>query len=228
MPKRAKIRFIESEGPVAGLVTKFGGQPTWMGEPQWPLSSQLGEPMQFICQIRLDPEIFGSTPAQMAYLFMSDNEEHVDGTWEPEGGENAVVLQPGGVSLDIKTAPLATGPSLYRMAETPTGDKLAPVACESAVDLEFDDEAVSPGEVEGWSSPESEEDQEHLQGNKIGGAPWFLQGPEYPEGDEEQWTLLLQLDSAAVPFHVNFGDDGVGYAFLSKDGRAARFLWQCY
>jgi uncharacterized protein YwqG len=60
---------------------------------------------------------------------------------------------------------------------------------------------------------------------KIGGTSIFLQGEEYPEGGD--WRLLLQLDSASVPFHVNFGDAGIGYAFISGDGNKGRFLWQC-
>jgi hypothetical protein len=38
--------------------------------------------------------------------------------------------------------------------------------------------------------------------------------------------LLLQLDSCSVPFDVNFGDAGVGYAFLNEVGDQAKFLWQ--
>jgi uncharacterized protein YwqG len=64
-----------------------------------------------------------------------------------------------------------------------------------------------------------------LAGNKLGGTPGFLQNEDYP--GEGEWKLLLQLDSTKVPFYVNFGDAGVGYAFLSADGREARFLWQC-
>jgi hypothetical protein len=30
-----------------------------------------------------------------------------------------------------------------------------------------------------------------------------------------------------VPFYINFGDAGVGYAFLDASGSRARFLWQC-
>ena len=38
---------------------------------------------------------------------------------------------------------------------------------------------------------------------------------------------MVQLDSGKLPFDVNFGDAGVGYAFLSPDGKEGRFLWQC-
>src|SRR5437899_9589820 len=37
--------------------------------------------------------------------------------------------------------------------------------------------------------------------NKVGGNPAFLQGPQYPENSN--WRLLLQMDSANVPFYVN-------------------------
>jgi uncharacterized protein YwqG len=55
--------------------------------------------------------------------------------------------------------------------------------------------------------------------------PDFLQSDEYP--DANPWNLLPQLDSAQVPFSINFGDAGIGYAFLSSDGQTAKFLWQC-
>jgi hypothetical protein len=68
-------------------------------------------------------------------------------------------------------------------------------------------------------------DSAHSGGNKIGGTPWFLQGPKYPDGGH--WYLLLQLDSTDVPFQINFGDAGIGYAFISVDGHIRKFLWQC-
>lgn len=75
----------------------------------------------------------------------------------------------------------------------------------------------------------SEEDARSAQGkldeNKIGGTPVFMQGDEFPF--ESGWQLLLQLDACNVPFWVNFGDSGVGYAFLNETGDEAKFLWQC-
>ena len=78
--KRATIEFHEAKQSIREAVTKFGGQPTWLEEPQWPLSRQSGAPMRFICQIRLDEELFGAVTARMAYLFMTDGEEYIDGT----------------------------------------------------------------------------------------------------------------------------------------------------
>ncbi len=64
-----------------------------------------------------------------------------------------------------------------------------------------------------------------LSGNKLGGTPGFLQADELPIADP--WYLLLQLDSAQVPFWINFGDAGIGYAFINHAGTDGKFLWQC-
>src|ERR1019366_9388046 len=107
MVKKYTIAFRETRTPIVASATKFGGQPYWLTEPQWPLSRATGKPMRFICQIALTPEVFGSVLGQMAYLFMTDpdsDEPWVDGTYEPDGGENALILQPG--RLIVPIAPL--------------------------------------------------------------------------------------------------------------------------
>ena len=210
MVPKAVIVFHEADTPVREPVTKFGGQPSWIGGPSWPLSRQTGRPMRFIGQVALDPQIFGAVPARLAYLFMTDEEDFVDGTYEPEGGENAVILQPGGFAGP--TTELAEGPTLYRMVPKPGSDRLVPEPCEFSVTLAFGEDPESPSAGDGFD-------------NQIGGSPIFLQSEEYPQGGP--WRLLLQLDSSSVPFHVNFGDAGVGYAFVSDDGTVGKFLWQC-
>ena len=207
MPKAGFIEFQEASSPVSGLVTKFGGQPEWVGAPEWPLSRETGEPMRFICQIKLSKSLFGHVQAEMAYLFMTDEEGNfVDGTYEPDGGENAVILQPGKTARP--TSPLVEGPSLYRMVQKPGAKLLIPETCSFSVNL-----------------VECEDLHDDIKKNKVGGRPVFLQGEELPF--EGQSRLLLQLDCCSVPFYVNFGDAGVGYAFLNAAGDQAKFLWQC-
>jgi uncharacterized protein YwqG len=206
---KQSITFEEALAPITEPVTKFGGQPVWREAPKWPLSRATGKPMRFICQV--------ATDAAMAYLFMTDlfpeyGDEHIDGTWEAEGGENAVVLQPG-EPPPVETAALTTGPTLYRMVEGPDPDRLVPEPCEYGVQLTLAEDSVA------------EEDWDSRFGNKLDGVPGFVQAPEYPLGEDAH--LLLQVDSADVPFFVNFGDAGVGYVFVSPDARCGRFVWQC-
>jgi len=181
--------------------------------------------MRFIGQISLDPSLFRTT-AQMAYLFMTgaDEEEFVDEeTWDANAGENAVILQPG--VTDIPTTRITEGPKLFQRVWT-----YLRKPCEFAAvlreedDVEFLSEAerrkMSDAEFERWC-----ESYGNLNENKIGGTPLFMQGDEFPFRGKCQ--LLLQLSAEAVPFHVDFGDAGVGYAFLNEAGDKAKFLWQC-
>lgn len=227
MPKALALDFIPSPRPIIGTATKFGGQPAWIEAPQWPLSKSTGQPMRFIGQIALDQELFpGAADGALAYLFMTEEEDWVDGTWEPDGGENAVIVQPGGSLPGVATAAIGEGPTLFQMVEVPGAPMLEAQPCEFAVatqlleNHDFLPEASRPSDDEAFEAyilP--------LEGNKVGGTPAFLQGDEFPEGTG--WRLLLQLDSTAVPFFVNFGDAGIGYAFLDADARAGKFLWQC-
>ncbi len=183
--------------------------------------------MRFIGQIALDQALFPCVQAQMAYLFMTDEEDgnFVDGTYEPDGGENAVILQPG--VLTVPTKELAQGPTLYRMVGKAGHDRLQPEPCEFAVTVieEEDTEFVSEDERWNMSEAEAKAVPGKLDENKIGGTPVFMQGDEFPFPG--RCRVLLQLDSCTVPFSINFGDAGVGYAFLNQAGDQAKFLWQC-
>jgi hypothetical protein len=182
--------------------------------------------MQFVCQIPLDPGIFGGPPGRMAYLFITGESEGewVDGTHDPDGGENAVIVQPGGAG-GVETVPDAVGPTLYRLGY---GGRRVAVPCEYAVKLSpgEDAEYVDEDDRIEWSDEDYDAYCDALDGNKIGGTPVFIQSDEFPKGGP--WRLLLQLDSMEVPFYVNFGDAGVGYAYISEDGESGKFLWQCY
>jgi uncharacterized protein YwqG len=224
MPKKKSIEFYPAKEPIEGFVTKFGGQPNWLEKPEWPLSKKLGEPMRFIGQIALESELFGNIPGRMAYLFMTDDPD-VDSTWSADGGENALIIQPG--TTEIKTAPLTKGPTFYHMEKKLFGAITLPKTDEFRVQ-------VTPGEdpefIDEASRIQLSDEQDDaltraLDGNKIGGVPGFLQSDEFPE--DGPWNLVLQLDSTKVPFYVNFGDAGIGYAFISEDGKRGRFLWQC-
>ena len=132
MPKRKSIEFVEAKKPICEFVTKFGGQPNWIQKPEWPLSKTTSEPMRFIGQIALEPELFGQIAGKMAYLFMTDDAS-VDGTWEADGDENALIIQPGYTA--IKTEPLTNGPTLYRMEKKSFGAINYPKTLEYGVRL---------------------------------------------------------------------------------------------
>lgn len=232
MPKKKYVlTFSEVSSPIGEPVTKFGGQPVWLTEPQWPLSRMYSTPMQFICQIRLYPELFGTLEAQMAYLFMTESvgEKGFPETWDSDAGENAVILQPG--IWTGPTLPLTEGPSLRKWVQENRRwrqSRWQKVPCEYAVELQAGEDTEdlwSP-----WPDPDDKAAWNTRWGffseDKLGGIPVptinYASFP-YPYGGP--WRLLLQLNTNEDRYDVNFGTDGNGYALLSEDGRVGKLLW---
>ncbi len=144
----------------------------------------------------------------VSYLFLTDGETFVDNTFDPEGGENALIIQPG--RFDGPVQAHATGPTLeaeYAVEFEPGED---PDQLDENVAREHGDE--------GWEAFTA-----HWSDLKIGGTPAFLQFEEYPSNGP--WRLLIQLSETDLPFSVNFGT-GIGYGFISVDGEQGKFLWQ--
>jgi hypothetical protein len=232
MRPKYHITFTPAPHPIREAVTKFGGQPTWLTEPQWPLSRMYQTPMLFVCQVALAPEVFGRLDAQMAYLFMTEysGQGVSPSTWEPAAGENAVLLQPGywsGPTLSRRQ-----GPSLYR------GDRQHAVSCEYAVKLTLGEDP-DVYDVPEWAVGLDDEGDPVVEDEmawksylralfeaKIGGTAVPHDRDARPSPGPGSWHLLVQFAEQHVPFSIDFGGDGVGYAFLSADGTTARFVHQ--
>lgn len=228
MPNRSEIQFIPVTAPVVDQVTKFGGQPVWHGEPQWPLSRATGKPMRFICQIAIDQALFPGSAGKMAYVFMTDEEhDYIDGTWEADGGENAVIIQPSNEAPSVATVLLPTGPTLHDLVHMPGKERAEFIEREYLGKLTPGSEPAYVPEEDraAWDDEKMEKYAVALEGSKIGGSPIFLQYDEFPAGGD--WRLLMQLDSTNVPFFINFGDAGIAYAFIDQAGRKGKMLWQC-
>ncbi|GAA4515644.1 hypothetical protein AB0K05_24710 [Nonomuraea sp. NPDC049486] len=99
-----EMAFSRVDGAIDEFCTKLGGRPVWLEEPQWPLCVRHERPMGFIGQFRLP-----GRSTRMAYLFMDDEAEE---SWQPEGGENALIVQPGRVPPFIETAGVVDGEGL--------------------------------------------------------------------------------------------------------------------
>jgi uncharacterized protein YwqG len=223
MRRRWSIEFVAAKDN-SGTFLKFGGLPFGLPVARWPKSKATGEPMQFVAQIPFGPDLFPQTEPSVAFVFITTAPD-VDGTWLPNGGENAVVI----LAQHHLTQTFADeGVSrLHRMVEKWWNKKLVPETCTFTAHLSAgeDPEFATMQEQETWTDKQRADYWSSVEGNKIGGAPGFLQGDEIPFS--KPWHLLLQLDSARVPFWINFGDAGIGYAFLNEHGTEGRFLWQC-
>jgi len=186
--------------------------------------------MRFIAQIEVPPQLFRDAVGKFAYVFMTDTGDYVDGTWEPDGGENAVILQPeeGTASPIVEVTSSPTGPTTQRYVKRLFSKRLQPKDVEIEVGVSWEDEPdfLSDKDRSTRSDDEIESYWKAIQGTKLGGAPAFIQYDEYPD-TESEWHLLLQIDSCDVPFFVNFGDAGVAYVYIDSAANRGRMLWQC-
>lgn len=225
----ASITLSRANGPIDTPVTKFGGEPGWLEEPRWPVSRHLGVPMTFLGQVALAdvpslPESLRHS-SRVAYLFMTESDGAVVHTCKSEGGENAVIIQPGGA------------PAMVTATERATNLNAEWVECAVRLTPREEPERVDPRTgrlgLAGAGLPAASEGEENavrerLRVNKLGGVPCFIQDVEYPPGGAP-WHFILQLDEenafADGEFNPSF-DGGRAHVFVSEDGREGRLLWQ--
>ncbi|GAA2474860.1 hypothetical protein [Winogradskya humida] len=111
---RRDMVWRTADGPIEAPVAKLGGQPFWLDEPFWPTSAGFGTPMMFIGQFPVP-----GPHSRLAFLFMAEDGYGTGSTYEPEDGDNALIVQPGGRVPPFLTGTSArTGPTLWRRGES--------------------------------------------------------------------------------------------------------------
>jgi hypothetical protein len=188
--------------PITEPVSKFGGQPVWIGDPTWPLEAD-GGPATFMAQFTI-PGRDG-----LAYLFL-------DHAYEYPNDPGYVVVQPGPPPERFIAS--ATGPTFW--SEIPGRSRYVSRMrlrrVESLAVLE-------PGfDLDDWTIidyPAAERD-DHRDYNKLGGNARWLQHDDTP--DEPGWRLLFQFTAASVGHEL--GDGAEAYGLIHEDGRGRFFV----
>ncbi|MCP3857351.1 MAG: DUF1963 domain-containing protein [Actinomycetia bacterium] len=185
--------------------TRFGGQPTWLGDPAWPLTID-GTPMAFWAQFEL-PDY----PNQLAYLFIDMADGVLPGL---DPGSAALFLQPG-TQPDVPYSDQATGPT---------------VPNEHQIDTRYDPEwphhftaqvprLVPYEEPDHWD-PNWATDQRSW--DKIAGTPYILQG-EPDLGPD--WTQIFQFSAHQAGHEL--ADGAQCYGWLNTTTHQGHFYWDC-
>jgi hypothetical protein len=159
----------------------------------------------------------------MVYMFMTGAgfDEDARETWDPDLGENAVVVQPG--SFDGPSTAAAQGPTVGHLHfDTPGVDRLGPAEFLIATEPRAEHPFIAEAEVDAMDPTDQERILESWRGTKSGGSPYMLQAERYPFSNG---VLVFQSDEAALPIAVNFGL-GIGYCFANEALSQGKLLWQ--
>lgn len=214
----------EGDGPVTA--SKFGGAAFLRAGEPWPVCGGCGKPMSFFAQLDLAALPAGldyphrEGMVQLFYCTGSDPVCEVDHeAWQPFG-KSSLARWLSASELASKPAP----------AQDPTGEPAAVLVSweQGLPELPGYEEDVPP-------PPESMEelDDETLRprpGDKIGGWPAWVQGPEYPKCPQckTRMVYLLQLESNGLCRH-QFGDLGAGHlSQCPNHPEVVAFGWACH
>ena len=186
--------------PVTEPVTKFGGQPVWIGPPAWPLAFD-GGPATFMAQFTI-PGRDG-----LAYLFLNPN------AFEPSEEDGFLFVRPGpGPERQVARA---TGPTFWTEIHDQRTRYRSMMTLRRVESLAI----LEPGfDVDDWAvindDPETSRDDDR-DWMKVGGNPRWLQGDEMP--DEPGWRFLFQFTAFKVGREL--GDGAEVYGLIHDDGR---------
>jgi hypothetical protein len=197
---RWSLQLQPTSMPIDRPITKFGGQPVWIGRPTWPLGSD-GEPMTFMAQFSV-PGVDG-----MAYLFIDPSEEE----WASPYDGSALLMQPGpGPDRHVVQA---TGPT-YASGFTELDryvPRLRSRRTEYVPTLEEGREPPDWADVDAHLEDDRDDDRDW---NKIGGSPRYLQGgPPDPGG----LRFLFQFTASQVGHEM--GDAAQCYGLIDEKRR---------
>jgi len=163
--------------------------------------------------------MLGNDEYCIAYIFLKcpvNNDDLAD-IAEWGSGESAIIVQPGGDDF-CNTKNMKEGPCLFD--EDGNHHEYIPILVEG-----YDPDFISDEDFGEMEESEQHKYLEQIQGNKIGGVPYFFRGDEWPYGD---WKFLLQISNWQLPFVLSLGDEGIGmlFAFIFSDFKQGGLLIQ--
>ena len=242
--------LVELGEPEAGR-SKFCGSPHLMPGEDVPVCKFCGRELQLLVQVDLDRvpgDLHGSGVLQLFYCVGRDpggtDDGHVEcwaeGAWQPFSDEASLVRVVPRADLHVHAAggrhgfPAASIVAWEGFLDLPDPEDHEDAGLHAAYD--FKQRLVTlqcpRAEVDatlGIDELPVEDIASAADKDKLGGWPFWVQGPEYPScptcGD--RMRLVLQLDSEDhVPYM--FGDGGVGHITqCSAHPHVVAFGWAC-
>jgi len=211
---------------------KFGGLPWGLPAERWPTCASCGSPQSLLAQLRHhgDRLDLGKAGRVLFVLACNDDISRCP-TWDMNSGANSCfVVDQDELAEGLTLPPVSHGFPQGRLDRW-LDEQVHP---EWRVVRWLEKNDGIPESYPGFFGlmhglPDGYDEKEYEiywsgvpQEMKLGSVPFWIQFPETPAGGR----FLGQVDSKCCQA---FGDNGIGYIFLSGPASAPRgwFLWQC-
>lgn len=225
----------EGDGPVAA--SKFGGVALLLPNEAWPVCPGCAKPMRMFVQLDLS-ELPADLPyphregmVQLFYCTSADPLCEVDHeAWQPFGKSSlARWLSPSELAQARQATPAdARDPTGEPAAVLEGWEPAAPELPGYEEDVPLPPESLD--DLEDGSPAAANEPTRPRPGDKLGGWPSWVQGPEYPACPKckTRMLYLLQLESNGLCRH-QFGDLGAGHVSQCPNHpEVVAFGWACH
>ena len=234
---------VSIDNTIADSFSWFGGHPTATADCAWPTCAECTKPMRFFLQLDLAslPEQFDAPLREgILQLFYCSSDDGMCDTWEAFSGTHELRL------VQKSEAECACPETVSSFAKSVISDwqiiedAPSPVEHENLgikYDYDFTKNVVSVAAPEygielsdlNINLNVAEAISESNAGDKLGGWPAWVQGPEYPQCPkcQQSMDLLFQLDSNDNLDYM-FGDVGCAHITQCRDHpRVLAFAWAC-
>lgn len=216
----------------SSLEEKYGGLPWGLPSERWPLCASCGSPQCLLAQLRHDRERLDlGREGRVLFVFACNDNFSRCPTWDRDSGANSCfVIDEEQLIEGLTLPPVSQGfpqrrldrwldehvhPE-WRVVRWREGNDGIPEGYPGFFGLlhGLPDGYDANAYENYWSAVPQE--------TKLGSVPFWIQSPKPPHGGR----FLGQIDSDCCQA---FGDNGLGYIFLTGPASAPRgwFLWQC-
>jgi hypothetical protein len=223
----------EDEFPAQSVLEdKFGGLPWGLPSERWPLCVSCGSPQCLLAQLHHHRERLDLGKGGRVLLVFACNDDFSRcPTWDMNSGANSCFVVDAEELGEGLTSPQVSHGFTQRRMDRWLDEQVHPAW--RLVRWREEDDGI-PESYPGFFGlmhglPDGYDEKEYQshwsqvpQETKLGSVPFWIQFPVIPPGGR----FLGQIDSNCCQA---FGDNGIGYIFLSGPAAAPRgwFLWQC-
>lgn len=227
--------------PTTSATSWFGGTPTVSSSADWPACRQCDKPMRFFLQLDSktlpDGSEFNLGPGLLQLYYCSSDDGMCE-TWEAFSGTHSIRFVASGVPIappiDLDHLPRVDISGWDSVVDYPHPEEHEELGVIYHYDFDADFVVVDCRELDLAVRTEQTDGAAEAvalsrTGDKLGGWPYWVQGPEYPNCPQcgQRMRLLMQIDSSDN-IDYQFGDCGCAHlTYCPNHKEIFAFGWAC-